>query len=165
MADVPTILDQCGGPSVSRRPTTCSIARGRSILDATPHLPTNPAHLGRAVSATVEPDFTGPDWFEAYAVRHEADGQEGRLVSQFAFSESWDSWEMHPHGAELVICTQGACTLHQEHADGSTERVTLALGDYAINPPGTWHTADVAPGETCTAIFITPGIGTTHRPR
>ena len=130
-----------------------------------PHLPTNPAHLGRAASASVEPDFTGPDWFEAYAARHAADGQEGRLVSQFAFSESWDSWEMHPHGAELVLCTQGACTLHQEHADGSTERVTLAPGDYAINPPGTWHTADVAPGATCTAIFITPGLGTTHRPR
>ncbi len=30
-----------------------------------PHLPTNPAHLGRAASASVEPDFTGPDWFEA----------------------------------------------------------------------------------------------------
>jgi hypothetical protein len=124
-----------------------------------------PAHLGRAASATVEPNFTGPDWFEAYAARHAADGLEGRLVSQFAFSERWDSWEMHPHGAERVICTQGACTLHQEHADGRTERVTLAANDYPINPAGTWHTADVAPGETCAALFIAPGIGTTHRPR
>jgi hypothetical protein len=98
-----------------------------------PHLPTNPAHLGRAASATVEPDFTGSDWFEAYAARHAADGQEGRLVSQFAFSTSWDSWEMHQHGAERVICTQSACALHQEHADGSTERVTLAPGATGIN--------------------------------
>jgi hypothetical protein len=36
-------------------------------------------------------------------------------------------------------------------------------GQYAINEPGTWHTADVT-GET-TALFITAGLGTQHRPR
>ena len=41
--------------------------------------------------------------------------------------------------------------------------VALARGDYAINPPGTWHTADVE-GEA-TALFITAGWGTEHRPR
>jgi quercetin dioxygenase-like cupin family protein len=41
--------------------------------------------------------------------------------------------------------------------------VTLRAGDYAINPPGVWHTADVA-GET-TALFITAGMGTENRPR
>lgn len=76
-----------------------------------PHLPTDPAHLGRAASACVEPDFIGPDGFEGYAARRAADGPQGRLVPQFAFSESRDSWEMHPHGAEHMICTQGACTL------------------------------------------------------
>ena len=130
-----------------------------------PHLPTTPAHLGLSASASVEPEFTGMEWYAAYTARHEADGIEGRLVSQYSFAESWDSWEMHPHGAELVICTAGTLTLHQEHADGSAETVTLAPGDYAINPPGTWHTADVPAGTTATAIFITPGIGTEHRPR
>jgi mannose-6-phosphate isomerase-like protein (cupin superfamily) len=130
-----------------------------------PHLPTNPAHLGLGATASVEPEFTGMAWYTAYTARHQADGIEGRLVSQYSFDESWDSWEIHPHGAELVICTAGSLTLHQEHPDGRTETVTLAAGDYAINPPGVWHTADIAPGTTCTAIFITPGEGTEHRPR
>ncbi|HEX8058599.1 MAG TPA: cupin, partial [Novosphingobium sp.] len=47
--------------------------------------------------------------------------------------------------------------------DGSTASVTLRPGEYAINPPGTWHTADVA--DQATALFITSGLGTDHRPR
>ena len=130
-----------------------------------PHLATHPAHLGLGAAASVEPAFTGPEWYAAYAARHAADGAEGRLVSQYSFDASWESWEVHPHGAELVIVTAGSLTLHQEHADGSTESATLHAGDYAINPPGTWHTADVPAGTVCTAIFITPGLGTDHRPR
>lgn len=130
-----------------------------------PHLPTNPAHLGLGATATAEPEFTDESWYAAYTARHAADGIEGRLVSQYDFAESWDSWEVHPHGAEMVICTAGRLTLHQEHPDGTTDTITLAPGDYAINPPGTWHTADVPAGITATAIFITPGEGTAHRPR
>jgi quercetin dioxygenase-like cupin family protein len=130
-----------------------------------PHLPTHPAHLGRAATATVEPAMTDETWYAAYAARHAADGIEGRLVSQYDFAQSWTSWEVHPHGAELVICTAGTLTLHQQHPDGTAESVTLTPGDYAINPPGTWHTADVPAGVTATAIFITPGEGTDHRPR
>jgi mannose-6-phosphate isomerase-like protein (cupin superfamily) len=130
-----------------------------------PNLATQFAHLGRGASATVEPAFTGLEWYEAYGARHQADGIEGRLVSQYSFAESWTSWEMHPHGAELVICTAGAITLIQEQEHGRVERVVLGPGDYAINPPGVWHTADVDPGVTATAIFITPGEGTSHRPR
>ena len=92
-----------------------------------------------------------------------ADGVEGRLVSQFTFTEDWAMWEMHPAGAEVVLCTAGRITLHQEHADGTAATLTIGPGEYAINPPGTWHTADVE-GEA-TAVFITPGIGTEHRPR
>ena len=130
-----------------------------------PSLFTNFAHLGLGASATAEPEFTGMDWYAAYGDRHAADGNEGRLVSLYTFSESWQSWEVHPHGAEMVICTAGSMTIHQQHPDGTTETVSLAPGDYAINPPGTWHTADVPPGTTATAIFITPGEGTDHRPR
>lgn len=130
-----------------------------------PHLPTHPAHLGLGATACAEPEFTGMEWYAGYADRHAADGTEGRLVSQYSFSESWTSWEVHPHGAELVLCIAGEITLLQEHPDGSAESVTLRPGDYAINPPGTWHTADVPPGTSATAVFITPGLGTDHRPR
>lgn len=123
------------------------------------------AHLGPGGAATVQPPFTGMEWYQGYGDRHDADGADGRLVSMYSFDESWTSWEMHPAGAELVICTAGAITLIQEHADGCTGTVTLGPGDFAVNPPGIWHTADVAPGEEATAVFITAGIGTEHRPR
>ena len=110
-----------------------------------------------------QPPFDGVDWYEAYGERHGADGREGRLVSQHSFSEDWDSWEMHPLGDEVVICTAGAIVLTQEFSDGRREQVTLGVGEYAINPPGVWHTADVA--DHATAIFITAGEGTQHRPR
>lgn len=124
---------------------------------------TDPIHLGLGARALAEPPFTGMDWYESYGERHAADGAEGRLVSLYRFTESWDSWECHPHGDEVVLCTAGSLTLHQEFADGGTATVTLRPGDYAINPAGAWHTADVA-GEA-TALFITAGLGTTHRPR
>lgn len=39
----------------------------------------------------------------------------------------------------------------------------LHAGQAAINPRGVWHTADVH--EPGSALFITPGRGTEHRPR
>jgi cupin superfamily acireductone dioxygenase involved in methionine salvage len=71
---------------------------------------------------------------------------------------------MHPNGAEVVACLGGSMVLTQEHADGRSERVTLRRGDYAINPPGTWHTADIVDAPA-TGLFITAGEGTQHRPR
>ncbi len=125
---------------------------------------THPVHLGLGATAEIEPAFTGGmDWFQSYGARHGDDGVEGRLVSMFTFTEPWDVWEMHPKGSEMVLCTGGAITLLQEHADGATATVTLAPGEYAINPPGTWHTADVH--ASATAVFITAGLGTQHRPR
>ncbi|MEO1061928.1 MAG: cupin [Actinomycetota bacterium] len=123
-------------------------------------------HLGLGATAEIEPPFTGdPSWYADYGDRHDADGAEGRLVSMATFTEPWQVWEVHPHGAEIVLCTAGVLTLHQEHADGSTETVTISAGEYAINPAGTWHTADVEGGGEATAVFITAGLGTEHRPR
>lgn len=124
----------------------------------------HPIHLGRDATAVVEPEFTGTmDWYGGYVARHEADGREGRLVSLFTFDRSWDGWEMHPNGSEVVLCISGQMTLHQEHADGTRNIVTLAPGEYAINPPGTWHTADIS--DQATAVFITAGLGTQTRSR
>src|SRR5688572_14035440 len=80
-----------------------------------------PAHLGLGASVLVQPEFSGDgSWYEAYEQRHGAEGPEGRLVSMFTFSESWANWEMHPTGSELVLVTEGECTLIQE--EGGTER-------------------------------------------
>lgn len=124
----------------------------------------NPIHLGLGATAQIEPDFTGDmDWYQGYGERHAADGAEGRLVNLFTFTESWTGWEMHPHGDEVVLCVSGAITLIQENADGSVTQITLGPNEYAINAPGVWHTADIT-GEA-TALFITAGMGTEHRPR
>lgn len=121
-----------------------------------------PVHLGLGATVTSEPAFTGMAWYEAYTARHAADGDEGRLVSMYTFSASWDAWEMHPNGSELVVCTAGEMTLVQE-IDGRHVRTTIGPGEYAINEPGVWHTADVT--GSATAVFVTSGRGTQHRPR
>ena len=46
---------------------------------------------------------------------------------------------------------------------GTRRAVVLEPGHYAINLPGVWHTADVK--GHATALFITAGEGTQHRPR
>jgi quercetin dioxygenase-like cupin family protein len=122
-----------------------------------------PAHLGLGATVVREPEFTGQaEWYAAYGERHAADGVEGRLVVMHSFDAPWTSWEMHPHGAELVVCTAGTITLHQE-IDGAVRTVTLRTGEAIINPPGVWHTADV--DGPATALFVTAGSGTQNRPR
>lgn len=79
-----------------------------------------------------------------------------------AFDQPWDSWEMHPEGSEVVLVTAGRLTLIQER-DGVEARIQLSAGQYAVNPPGVWHTANAdAP---VTAVFVTCGTGTQTRPR
>ncbi len=124
----------------------------------------HPIHLGLGATAEVEPEFTGDmAWYADYGERHAGDGPEGRLVSMHHFDADWDSWEVHPNGSEVVLCVEGSMILHQEGAEGAIRTLTLGAGQYAINPPGTWHTADIADGAT--AMFITAGAGTEHRPR
>lgn len=130
-------------------------------------LETFPIHLGKGATAVAQPEFPrderAMDWYMDYGRRHADDGTEGRLVSQFSFTEDWPSWEMHPAGDEVVVCLSGEMRLSQEFPDGRVETVTLQPGEYAINPPGVWHTADI-PGEA-TGLFITAGVGTQNRPR
>ena len=122
-----------------------------------------PAHLGLGATVERQDEFDGsPQWYQRYGDAHSADGVEGRLVSLHTFDASWDSWEMHPNGAELVVCTEGKITLHQE-IDGEDRTVGLTPGQAVVNPPGVWHTADVE--ERATALFITAGVGTEVRSR
>ncbi len=126
-------------------------------------LSTFPAHLGLGATVETLPEFDGtPDWYERYGVAHADDGVEGRLVSLHTFRAPWDTWETHPSGAELVVCTEGTMTLHQE-VDGEVRTVTLGPGQAIINPPGVWHTADIE--GTARAFFVTAGVGTQMRGR
>ncbi|MGB3470168.1 MAG: cupin domain-containing protein [Erythrobacter sp.] len=120
-------------------------------------------HLGLGATSVPQPPFNGLEWYEEYGARHGSDGAEGRLVSMHTFSEGWSTWEMHPKGSEVVICTEGSMVLTQETPDGTRSQITLKAGEYAINPPGVWHIADIE--DHATAIFITAGEGTQMRPR
>lgn len=121
-----------------------------------------PLHLGLGARAVPQPEFTGMEWYDAYVARHASDGDEGRLVQLYSFNASWTSWERHPVGDEAVICISGEMVLIQELPEGP-RKVTLRAGEYAVNPRGVWHTADAA--APATALFITAGRGTEHRPR
>jgi len=132
------------------------------MADAPFDLARFPVHLG--LGATVAPlsEFDGtPEWYERYGAAHAADGAEGRLVSLHTFGAPWDTWEMHPVGAELVACVAGRMTLHQEL--GGVRTVVLEAGQAIVNPPGIWHTADV--DGSATALFVTAGMGTEVRAR
>ena len=120
-------------------------------------------HLGLGATSEPLPPFDGPEWYQRYAADHASDGAEARLVSQHSFTEGWSTWEMHPHGSEVVLCISGSMVLTQEFPDGSRKKTTLSAGEYAINAPGVWHIADV---EThAEAIFITAGKDTQMRDR
>jgi len=70
--------------------------------------------IGLGSTAVVQPAFAGLDWYQGYGERHggDGDGAEGQLVSMHSFTESWDSWEMHQLGDEVVLCLSGRITLH-----------------------------------------------------
>jgi hypothetical protein len=85
------------------------------------------------------------------------------LLTTARYSESWHSWEQHPMGDEIVCLLSGRVTLLQER-DGGCVAVELSeIGQYALNPRGVWHTADVH--EDSLLLFITAGEGTQTRPR
>jgi len=134
-------------------------------MDQPQHLHEFPVHLAADGQARGLDRFTGePLWYAAYEQQSAADGPAGRLVSWHSFDCSWDSWEMHPGGDEIVLCVEGAIELVQEVESGIV-KTALGSGQWAINKAGTWHTADVSPGSTASCVFITSGLGTQHRAR
>src|SRR5690606_21373403 len=68
-------------------------------------LETHPIHLGRGGTAVPQSEFPRDEramqWYEDYGARHDDDGEDGRLISCFRFTEDWAGWEMHPAGAEV----------------------------------------------------------------
>jgi len=126
-------------------------------------LSTTHVHLGLGARAIPIPDFEWTGEFLArYAADHASDGSEGRLVMIGEGDTSWTSWERHPAGEELVVVIGGRMTLVQE-IDGVEHRIDLREGEAAINPRNVWHTSDMY--GPCRTLFVTPGLGTEHRPR
>jgi len=126
-------------------------------------LSATPVHLGLGPVAVPVEDFAwSAEALTAYDDRFASDGDEGRLVTVGDITDDWQVWERHPAGDELVVCLSGRVRLVQE-VDGEEVAIEVGAGEYVVNGPGVWHTADVIePGQS---LFITPGRGTDHRPR
>jgi mannose-6-phosphate isomerase-like protein (cupin superfamily) len=108
------------------------------------------------------PDFEwSAEHVEAYRRRVATDGKEGRLVCVMEQDATWDGWERHPAGEEVVFLISGRVDVVQELA-GAEHVVELRPGEAMVNPANVWHTARVH--EPGLALFITPGEGTEHRP-
>ena len=88
------------------------------------------------------------------------DGFHGHwLVQKFEFSSDWPTWEIHPHGDEIVTLMSGKATFVLRQSDGSDETVTVdEPGMTIVVPRNTWHTART--DTPCAMLFITPGEGT-----
>ena len=88
-----------------------------------------------------------------------ADG--GWLISNYRLNRSWDKWEMHPKGDEIVSCQQGTCEFVLDTDDGPAI-LTMTPGKAVVIPKGTWHTVKVA--NKAELLHITYGSGTTFKP-
>lgn len=87
---------------------------------------------------------------------------ENWLITEFHFEEDWKSWEMHPHGEEIVYLLSGEMDLILEKS-GNLQTLKLRGKGSVIIPRGTWHTAKVfAPSNM---LIITHGKGTEIRPK
>ncbi|MEM9624304.1 MAG: cupin domain-containing protein [Pseudomonadota bacterium] len=90
------------------------------------------------------------------------DFQGHTLVMTSTYEEAWSTWEIHPHGDELVYLLEGDIdfVLHTDEGD-----VTLRVnepGSYVVVPRNTWHTA--RPRTRTRMLFVTPGEGTRNQP-
>ena len=95
-----------------------------------------------------EIESIGEDWF----------------ISEFVFDEDWKTWEMHPHGEEVVYMLSGAMDLTLEKDggdDGERRTVELRGKGLVVVPRGTWHTARVL--EKSSVLVMTLGKETQIR--
>lgn len=119
-------------------------------------------HLGLGATATPLADFTwSRENLESYEARFASDGPEGRLVCVTPQEATWDTWERHPAGEEVVLLISGRVDVLQQ-VDGAERVVELRPGEAMVNPTNVWHTARVH--EPGSALFITPTEGTEHKP-
>ncbi len=128
--------------------------------DIGPHrLSETPAVLSPDNGAHLRP--AGEDFYAA--LERDFDGFRGHtLVMTYAFDTPWPTWEIHPHGDELVYLLEGDTdfVLRVNGAD-ITVRVHEP-GSYVQVPRNTWHTA--RPHAPTRMLFITPGEGTRNEP-
>ena len=83
------------------------------------------------------------------------------LISEYAFTTDWPTWERHPAGDELVVLLAGRVEMVLRTADGDEIICLDQPGKYVVVPAGTWHTARTS--VPTRMLFVTPGEGTENR--
>ncbi|TCS43356.1 hypothetical protein BCF53_102383 [Reinekea marinisedimentorum] len=83
------------------------------------------------------------------------------LIAAYEFEKDWNTWEMHPHGDEVVLLLSGCITLILKLPQGLESFTLNRSGSYLIVPKGVWHTA--ATNTKSKLLFITPGEGTENK--
>ncbi len=82
-------------------------------------------------------------------------------IGVFHNAATWDSWEMHPAGDDIVCLLSGSLDVVLDE-DGAERNIELRPLATCIVPRSVWHRAVVhVPGDT---LHITRGAGTQHRP-
>ena len=83
------------------------------------------------------------------------------LVSCHEFEQDWGSWEIHPHGDEIVVLLSGRASFVLQLENGEKTVELDEAGKYVIVPRNVWHTAKTK--EKTSMLFITPGEDTQHK--
>ena len=104
--------------------------------------------------------LSAEDFWQQPAAESDGNGQ-GWLISEYAFTEDWPTWEMHPEGDEFVYLLSGAVELLLER-DGSIEHIAVEGTGAVVVPRGVWHTAKVRTPSRM--LHVTRGAGTQTRP-
>jgi quercetin dioxygenase-like cupin family protein len=115
-----------------------------------------------AADCKAQPVFGFGHDYGKYLAEFCTENEPGRLVCLYETKDDWAAWESHPAGDELVVVISGRAEFLQE-VGGEVRRSILGAHQAIINPAGVWHTANVI--EPFVALFVTPGPGTSHRPR
>ncbi|HRH41717.1 MAG TPA: cupin domain-containing protein [Pyrinomonadaceae bacterium] len=118
----------------------------------------NYASLGKNGEINI---FTGGNDFWSLSAEKLNEIGENWLITEFYFEEDWQTWEMHPHGEEIVYLLSGSMDLILER-EGISQAIELRSRGLVIIPEGTWHTAKVL--EPSNMLVITLGKETKTRP-
>ena len=86
---------------------------------------------------------------------------QGWLVSEFAFTQDWPTWEMHPEGDEIVYLLSGSVELLLDRCS-EIQTIVLEGSGAVVVPRGVWHTARVRLPSRM--LHVTRGEGTQNRP-
>lgn len=90
-----------------------------------------------------------------------AEFRNGRVLGVFEYGSTWDYWERHPVGVEVVHTLQGSVRFHLHDGHYGTA-VRLVAGQSLLVPEGVWHRAEVVTSAQLLFVTPTPAI-TEHR--